>query len=111
MLVPVIKIKDKYSGNVRIVGTDHHDHLVVTEDGQLHYINWQCMDGTGGEGYGYEFVGKEIPIDEYSTETHVEFMDAEKYIEMLKQMIEEEKENDKKLRERLNLPDDAIIIS
>lgn len=112
MLVPIIKVRDKYSKNEHIVGQNHHDKLVVNEEGQLHYVNWQCMDGTGAdEGYGYEFVGYEIPIDEYSTETHVEMMDAEKYIKVLQKMIEEEKKNDIELRKTLGIPDDAIIIS
>jgi len=111
MLVPVIRIRDKYSGCERIVGTDHHDKLVITSDGQLHYTNWQCCDGTGGEGYGYEFVGKDIPIDEYSCETHMEFMKLDDFIKLAKEIEAEEIENDKRLRERLGLSADAIIIS
>lgn len=112
MLVPVIKIRDKYSQEEFTVGANHHDHLVLDENGAIRYVNWQCMDGSGAdEGYGYEFVGEEIPIDEYSTETHIEMMDANKYIEMLQKMIKEDEENDKKLREALGIPEDAIIIS
>lgn len=93
MKVPVIKVRDKYSKTERLVGTDHHDKLIINKDGQLHYVNWQCMDGTGSdEGYGYEFVGYPVQEDEFLIEMHVEFMEVEDYVKLIRSLDAEEKE-------------------
>ena len=58
MLFPIIKIRDKATGNTRIVGTNIHDVLYI-EDGAIHYLNTQCMCGTRFDDAAYEFVGIE----------------------------------------------------
>jgi len=45
-------------GNGFIVGTNHHHELQLTEDGNIKFVNIQCMDATGKDG-GYEFIAKE----------------------------------------------------
>ena len=55
--LPMIYIKDKYTNEIRAVGTNHHDRLFLDEEGVIHYVNLQNGCGTGiGEGYEYEFV-------------------------------------------------------
>ena len=51
-------IKDKHTGEIRRVGEDGHDMLVIDNTGQLRYSNLQNGDGcrTGTDSGGYEFV-------------------------------------------------------
>lgn len=57
-------VREKQDGRVHRIGTDNHDHLTISDDGQLHYLNLQNGDGCRtGEPIksweGYEFVPNE----------------------------------------------------
>ena len=54
MRIPIIRVRDKVSGDVHILGTDQHDDLILDKGG-LSYYNLQNGDGTLD---GYEFVAK-----------------------------------------------------
>jgi hypothetical protein len=67
---PVIKIRDRQNGNVRFLGSNCHDQLVVDEDtGGLQFLNLRSGEGTGSES-DYEFVQQDsnIGIDFVSIE-------------------------------------------
>ena len=56
--IPLIKLKDNYSGREFYFGNDHHDTLQI-ENNSLSYYNLQCGDGTGfpiEKEEGYTFV-------------------------------------------------------
>jgi len=57
MKFPIIKIKDKASGYMRIVGTNSHDVLYV-KDNTIRYLNLQNCEGTGV--YGTEDFLKDL---------------------------------------------------
>lgn len=77
MLIPIIKVKDRRNGNVRIVGGDSHDALIVTP-GAIKYLNLQFGEGSTDEQYtdgsGFEFVGVDNGF-----ETVVEFVTLEEF--------------------------------
>ena len=87
IMVPLIKIKDKTNGSIRIVGTDGHDELSVDEDGQIQYYNLQNGEGTGRYGH-YSFAS-------------VEFVSVEELQEIAKKHAENAKENERKIKELL----------
>lgn len=53
MRFPIIRVRDKATSCIHVVGTDHHDRLVLDEKGSIQYLNMQCMCGTPET---YEFV-------------------------------------------------------
>jgi hypothetical protein len=53
MMVPIIRVRDKHSGQEHIVGFDRHDSLIKGDDCSLMYRNMQNGDGSDD---GYEFV-------------------------------------------------------
>lgn len=59
-------IKDNVMGMVRLYGTNHHDSLMISDDGKyLSYYNLQC--GEGSEYGSYSFVTDEngtLPKDD-----------------------------------------------
>lgn len=61
MQFPIIRVRNKgEQGEGFVIGTNHHHQLKVTNDGNIEFVNVQCMDSTGSdEGYGYEFVTTE----------------------------------------------------
>lgn len=81
MRVPVIRIRDRDTGALRMVGTDHHDVLEIDpEAGGIHYMNLQCLESTrkyDGDGT-FEFVGVEI-ADEGM---FVDFVSLEEFINL-----------------------------
>lgn len=90
MLFPVIRIRTKdYKDKGRIIGTNSHDELVINENGDIHYLNLQCMDGTGKHG-SFEFVGGK---GHYGPE--IQFVNFEElikiYMEETKELCESEK--------------------
>lgn len=87
MLFPIIKVRDKESGHVHILGTNSHDTLHI--DGGLQYYNLQCGDGTGRDG-GFEFVGD---VDE------IEFVDFDTLIDIYKNQIKLDCEQERKIRD------------
>ena len=66
MKFPIIRVKNKgEKGNGFIVGTNHHHKLILDENGNIKFVNIQCMDATGKyPGYGYEFITKKGLMDE-----------------------------------------------
>ena len=82
MLYPIIKVRDKQTGTEHIVGENIHDALSITENGQLQYINYQCLDGTGDDG-AYQFVdGTEGNYRE------IEFVTLDQLIDMAAEHLE-----------------------
>ena len=88
MMIPLIKIKDKTCGNIRIVGTSSHDELSIDENGHIQYYNLQNGEGTGEHG-DYLFVG-------------VEFVSVEKLQEIAEEYRAESMERERKVIEFLN---------
>lgn len=84
MRIPVIRIRDKDTGTLRMVGTDHHDVLEIdTETGGIHYVNLQCLESTrnyDGEST-FDFVGVEI-ADEG---VFVNFVSLEEFVNLCRE--------------------------
>lgn len=111
MRIPIIRIRDKFTGNIRILGTDQHDMLVAEEDGSIGYYNLQNGDGTRD---GYEFVTRdagdgmlELACEWVSVEELQRLMqeDPEHYLtprEMDKRFPEKKAEREKMLREMID---------
>jgi len=59
--LPIIKVKDKSTNQIHIVGSDSHDQLYINENGTISYYNLQNGEGTGGD---YEFVGVDNEYEE-----------------------------------------------
>ena len=49
----LIYVRDKDTGYIHLVGTDHHDRLYLDENGNIQYLNLQNGGTTEGD---YEFV-------------------------------------------------------
>lgn len=58
-----IYIKDNSDGKVHEYGTNHHDCLVLNEDGSIHYQNLQNGEGTLGGGYSFCTISGKPPED------------------------------------------------
>lgn len=56
MRIPIIKVIDKCSGHIHILGTDRHDELVAEDNGFIGYYNLQ--NGCGIDD-SYSFVTKD----------------------------------------------------
>jgi len=83
MMFPIIKVKDKHTGYVQIVGSNSHDRLYVDEEtGGIQYLDLQCMSGTKkySNEASCEFIGSEP--NEYETEPTIEFVTIEQLIEI-----------------------------
>lgn len=92
MLIPVIKVFDKATEYEHIVGTNHHDRLIVDKH-KITYGNLQNGCGTDDDGgYGYEFV---VPKTEKQSwaDPHIEFVTLEEFITMSEEQISEEVHN------------------
>ena len=89
--VPVIKVKDRATGYVHIVGTNCHDSLEIV-NGHLDYLNLQCCEGTElidkgmPEKEGFEFVGEKI---ELSDAPIVEFIPLNEFILLMRRKQKE----------------------
>lgn len=88
MLIPVIKVFDKATEYEHIVGTNHHDVLLVDKH-KITYANLQNGCGTDEDDeYGYEFV---VPETGNSwVDPHIEFVTLEEFITMSEEQISEE---------------------
>lgn len=91
MMFPIIRIRNKgEKGKGRIVGTDVHDMLIPDKNGDIEYLDLQCMDGTGKDG-SFEFVGKKDDMFKAS----IEFVDIDTllkiYAEQTKMSCEAER--------------------
>lgn len=84
MRVPVIRIRDKDTGSLRMVGTDRHDFLEIDpETGGIHYVNLQCLESTrkyDGEST-IEFVGVEISDEG----VFIDFVSFEEFINLCRE--------------------------
>lgn len=84
--VPIIKVKDRWSGRTHIVGTNCHDWLHIV-NGHIDYYNLQNGDGTEfidkglPANEGYEFCGT---YDDYRGEAYIEFVELDDFITIMK---------------------------
>ena len=91
MLIPVIKVRDKAHGTEHIVGTNHHDVLLVDKQ-KITYMNLQNSCGTEfDDPYGYEFVVPK-PWADY-VEPHIEFVTLEEFVKLSEEQITAEVDN------------------
>lgn len=101
MRFPVIKVKDKYTNSVEIVGTNSHHELYVDEEtGGIQFLHLQCMAGTkkiDGKSSDCEFVGNEP--DEYQPYVTVEFVTIEDLIKIAIENMKEQTEIKLKIEE------------
>ena len=86
MLIPVIKVRDKDTGRIHIVGTNRHDMLTVKPE-CIEYYNLQ--NGCGSD-YTYEF----LPHDGYDpaewwNDPNVEMVTLEEWLKLSEEEIEE----------------------
>lgn len=90
MLFPIIRIREKGDKDKgRIVGTNSHDLLKLDEDGNIKYVNLQCMEGTGKHSC-FEFVAKkEMFTEEIQLVSFEELIKI--YMEETKELCESEK--------------------
>lgn len=77
MKFPVIKVIDKDSNRSHIVGTNHHDQLVINENGSISYLNLQILEGTGPRG-AYNFQSN----SSFEKQMIVEFVSFEELQEL-----------------------------
>ena len=97
MMVPIIRVRDIYSGKEHIVGFDKHDSLIEGVDGGLQYYNLQNGDGTPG---GYDFVFEEDGEDGFNT--YVEFVSVDEAVKLWQKAERLQKENATALRKMFN---------
>ena len=101
MLVPVIRIKEKYGNEEysHIVGTNSHDELII-ENNAIHYLNIQGMTGTQyPDESGMYFEGKEAT--EYCPFMTVEMVTVEEFIKIAEKNMKEQTEESIKMHEAL----------
>ena len=97
MLIPVIKVIDRGTGYTHIVGTNHHDALVVSKDGR--YIYYYNLQNSMSSRYPEEFEGKDYSykIDSVQhcdyEEPHIEFVTLEEWVKLSQENISEQVEN------------------
>jgi len=101
MFVPIIRVRDKHSGQEHIVGFDKHDSLIRGDNGSVIYRNLQNGDSSDD---GYEFVFEE---DEYGA--FVEMVNVEEAVEMWQKAERLSKENKEALEKMLGK--DVVIMS
>lgn len=91
MLIPIIKVRDKAHNTEHIVGTNHHDVLLVDKQ-KITYMNLQNSCGTEfDEPYGYEFIVPK-PWADY-VEPHIEFVTLEEFVKLSEEQITAEVDN------------------
>ena len=86
MLIPVIKVRDKDTGRIHIVGTNRHDMLTVKPD-RIEYYNLQNGCGSGET---YEFLPQsDYDPAEWWNDPHVEMVTLEEWLKLSEAEIEE----------------------
>jgi hypothetical protein len=100
IMVPIIRVRDKYSGKEHIVGFDQHDSLVMGAGGGLQYHNLQNGDGTCD---GYEFV---VEDDDY--QGYVEMVSVDEAVKLWQKAEKLQKENEEALEKMLG---NVVVIS
>jgi len=101
MMVPIIRVRDKYSGKEHIVGFDKHDSLIEGADGGLQYYNLQNGDGTPD---GYDFVFEEDRFNAY-----VEMVSVDEAVKLWQKAERLQKENEETLKKMLG--ENVVIMS
>ena len=101
MMVPIIRVRDKHSGQEHIVGFDRHDGLIKGDNGSLMYRNMQNGDGSDD---GYEFI-----FDEDEFGAFIEMVNVEEAVEMWQKAERLRKENEVALKKMLG--DNVVIMS
>ena len=94
MLVPIIKIKEKFGNKeyTHIVGTNSHDELII-EGNAIHYINLQGMVGTQyPEESGMYFEGIEPDEDSLIPWICVEMVTVEELIKIAEKNMKKQTE-------------------
>ena len=97
VLIPIIKVKDKYDETEHIVGTDTHDELII-ENNAIHYRNVQCMEGTQYNG-AYQFVG--VEGNEYDPDVTVQFVTLEEFVTLYETLDNADVAQEEHLQKRL----------
>ena len=92
MLIPVIRIRDKRTGNIHIVGTNYHDSLNIYKD-RLTYVNMQNGCGSQYDDAEYEFVHEENDFGYYC----VEMVTLEQWIGLAINSMKEQADDSQKL--------------
>jgi hypothetical protein len=100
-MVPIIRVRDKHTGQEHIVGFDRHDSLIKGDDGSLIYRNMQNGDGSDD---GYEFV-----FDEDEFGAFIEMVNIEEAVEMWRKAERLRKENEAALKKMLG--DNVVVMS
>ena len=99
VLVPIIRVRDSYTGKTHIVGTDHHDRLVMSTDGRsLDYLNIQNMSGTHFMGYRFQLEEMQVGPDDFEHEVEMVTVD-----EAIKIWREEERRQEKAYKQMQEL--------
>ncbi len=93
IMVPIIRVRDKYSGEEHIVGFDQHDSLLVGAGGGLQYYNLQNGDGTRD---GYEFV-----VEDDGYKGYVEMVSVDEAVNLWRDAEKKQKENEAALKKML----------
>jgi hypothetical protein len=101
MMVPIIRVRDKHSGQEHIVGFDRHDSLIKGDNGSLMYRNMQNGDSSGD---GYEFI-----FDEDEFGAFIEMVNVEEAVELWQKAERLRKENEEALKKMLG--DNVVIMS
>ena len=96
MKIPIIRVKDRSTGRIHIVGTDSHDHLHLWH-GLFSYYNLQNGCGTGMDREcEYEFF---TDTKDHHGLPEVEMVSIEEFIEIYTNEIKNEKERQMKREE------------
>jgi hypothetical protein len=97
MLFPVIRVRDKGTKDDGvIVGSNSHHKLELDHNGNIKFVNVQCMDSTGIGG-GYEFVAKKGYYD-----YEIEMVNFDRLLEIYKDQIKLSCEDERKIRDMIN---------
>lgn len=94
--VPLIYIRDKSTGQERLVGTNHHDELIIdSKTGTIRYHNVQNSCGTPDD---YEFTGVEEETY-YGKELYVKMVSWKEAVKLFEAQDAEMTEADKLLED------------
>lgn len=102
MRIPLIKIRSEFSPEhmtEHLVGTNRHDCLYIHNNG-IHYMNIQGMIGTEHpEESHMRFATEKCDIEySFTGEPEIEFVSVEEFLEILKQELRKEVEDEKEFQ-------------
>lgn len=101
MMVPIIRVRDKHSGQEHIVGFDRHDILIAGASGDLQYYNLQNGDGSHG---CYDFV-----FEDDGYHKCVEMVSVDEAVKLWQKAERLRKQNEEALKKMLG--DNVVIMS